>query len=468
MQIKLSFLGAAQNVTGSRHLLSVDGTTILVDCGLYQERQFSNRNWDPFPVDPSRIDAVLLTHAHLDHCGLLPKLVKDGFKGRVYCTDATADLVKIILLDSAKIQEEDAEHKRKRHKKEGRETKYPEIPLYTVEDVEACFPQFSTVAYKASTNIKDGVEAEFFNAGHVLGSSIIRVRIHLDGQERVVLFSGDVGRPNRPIIEDLAIGQRADYVLIESTYGDRIHQDTEDIKKIIAEVINSTVKAGGNIIVPSFALERSQEVLYYINELLTDKAIPPLRIFLDSPMASKITEVFHRHPELFDEEMTDSVKRNSSLFNMPGLEMTSDVEESKAINKMKGPIMVIAGSGMCNAGRVKHHLVNNISRRENTIMFVGYEAAGTLGRQIVDGAKEVRILGQQYPVKARIVQIHGFSAHADRDELLKWLLGFQIPPREVFVVHGESESAKSFGEFVREKTGWQVTVPEYQQEVVLD
>jgi len=302
----------------------------------------------------------------------------------------------------------------------------------------------------------------------VLGSSIIRVRIHLDGQERVVLFSGDVGRPNRPIIEDLAIGQRADYVLIESTYGDRLHEDTEDIKKIIAEVINSTVKAGGNIIVPSFALERSQEVLYYINELLTDKAIPPLRIFLDSPMASKITEVFHRHPELFDEEMADSVKRNSSLFNMPGLEMTSDVEESKAINKMKGPIMVIAGSGMCNAGRVKHHLVNNISRRENTVMFVGYEAAGTLGRQIVDGAKEVRILGQQYPVKARIVQIHGFSAHADRDELLKWLLGFQTPPREVFVVHGESESAKSFGEFVREKTGWQVTVPEYQQEVVLD
>jgi metallo-beta-lactamase family protein len=468
MQIKLSFLGAAQNVTGSRHLLSVDGATVLVDCGLYQERQFSNRNWDPFPVDPSSIDAVLLTHAHLDHCGLLPKLVKDGFKGRIYCTDATADLVKIILLDSAKIQEEDAEHKRKRHKKEGREAKYPEIPLYTVEDAEACFPQFSTVEYKASTNIKDGVEAEFFNAGHVLGSSIIRVRVHLDGQERVVLFSGDVGRPNRPIIEDLAIGQRADYVLIESTYGDRLHEDTEDIKKIIAEVINSTVKAGGNIIVPSFALERSQEVLYYINELLTAKAIPPLRIFLDSPMASKITEVFHRHPELFDEEMTDSVKRNSSLFNMPGLEMTSDVEESKAINKIKGPIMVIAGSGMCNAGRVKHHLVNNISRRENTIMFVGYEAAGTLGRQIVDGAKEVRILGQQYPVKARIVQIHGFSAHADRDELLKWLLGFQIAPRGVFVVHGEGESAKSFGEFVRKKTGWQVTVPEYQQQVILD
>ncbi len=468
MQIKLSFLGAAQNVTGSRHLLNVDGATILVDCGLYQERQFAERNWEPFPVEPSSIDAVLLTHAHLDHCGLLPKLVKDGFKGRIYCTEATADLAKIILLDSAKIQEEDAEHKRKRHKKEGRVAVHPEIPLYTEADAEASFPRFLTVPYKELMNINGGVEAAFYDAGHVLGSSIIRVRIHLNWEERVILFSGDVGRPNRIIVQDPTIGQRADYVLVESTYGDRLHKDEEDIKRTIGDVINSTVKAGGNIVVPSFALERSQEVLYYINELLLAKAIPQLRIFMDSPMASKITEVFQRYPELFDEEMRTSMKKNSSLFEMPGLEMTSDVEESKAINNIKKPIMVIAGSGMCTAGRIKHHLINNISRRESTIMFVGYQANGTLGRQIVDGAKEVRILGQEYPVKARIVQIHGFSSHADKDELLKWLSEFQTPPKRIFVVHGESEIAKAFGEYIREKTGLEVTVPQYQDQFILD
>jgi len=397
MAIKLQFLGAVQNVTGSRHLLEANGTKILVDCGLYQERQFRARNWEPFTCPPESLDAVLLTHAHLDHCGLLPKLVKEGFKGKIYCTAATSEIVQIILLDSAHIQEEDAKYKLKRHKREGRKGPYPVEPLYTTAEAEACFPQFSTVKYKKPIEIGAGVEATFCDAGHVLGSSIIKVKVSQDGQDRTVIFSGDIGRPDRPIVQDPSIVEQADYVLVESTYGDRVHEGPEDTKKLIAEVINSTRQAGGNIIVPSFALERSQELLYYINELLLEKAIEPLPVFLDSPMASRITKVFQKHRELYDEEMTEFMRRNKSPFEFSGLKMAGTSDESKAINHIRGTIMVIAGSGMCTGGRIKHHMVNNITRPENTIMFVGYQANGTLGRRIVNGEKEVRILGQEYP-----------------------------------------------------------------------
>jgi metallo-beta-lactamase family protein len=468
MSIKLKFLGAAQNVTGSRHLLEANGTKILVDCGLYHERQFQERNWEPFNCYPESLDAVLLTHAHLDHCGLLPKLVKDGFKGRIYCTDATAEIAQIILLDSAHLQEEDAEFKRKRHKREGREGPRTVEPLYTTADAEACFPQFTSVKYKRPIELDGGIEATFCDAGHVLGSSIIKVKVSKDGQDRTVIFSGDIGRPDRPIVHDPSIVEQADYVLVESTYGDRLHAGPEDTKKLIADTINSTKQAGGNIIVPSFALERSQELLYYINELLVEKAIPQLLVFLDSPMASRITEVFRKHRELYDEEMTEFVRSHRSPFEFVGLKMAGTSAESKALNNIKGTIMIIAGSGMCTGGRIKHHLVNNITKPENTIMFVGYQAVGTLGRRIVDGEKEVRILGQEHPVNARVVRINGFSAHADKDELLEWLSGLKKPPKKVFVVHGESESANAFGNYVREKTGWPVTVPAYQDEAVLD
>ncbi|MHC4124523.1 MAG: MBL fold metallo-hydrolase, partial [Planctomycetota bacterium] len=261
MQIKLKFLGAARNVTGSRHLIEVDGTRILIDCGMHQERQLKDRDWQRFPVKPSSIDAVILTHAHLDHCGLLPKLAREGFNGKIYCTTATAEIAKIILLDSAKIQEEDAKHKRKRHKKQGREGEKKIEPLYTTEDAEACLPLFSPTVYRKSFTISDSVEATLYDAGHVLGSSIIRVKVRSNGQERIIMFSGDMGRPGRPIVKDPTICDRADYILIESTYGNRVHADTEDIKGFITEVINSTAQAGGKIIIPSFALERSQEVL---------------------------------------------------------------------------------------------------------------------------------------------------------------------------------------------------------------
>ena len=468
MQIKLQFLGAAQNVTGSRHLLEANGVRLLVDCGLYQERQFRDRNFEKFTADPESLDAVLLTHAHLDHSGLLPKLVKEGFKGRIYCTGATAEIAKIILFDSAKLQVEDIAYKRKRHQKQGKLGPYPYKPLYTIEDVEATLPLFCPVEYRESFDLGNGVEATLYDAGHVLGSSIIRVKVRQEGQERIIIFSGDIGRPGRPIICDPTVFDKADYVLIESTYGDRVHSNGNDVKNAIAEVINSTIKMGGNIVIPSFALERSQETLFYINELICEKAIPRIKVFLDSPMASKITEVFKHHTDLFDKETTELVNNHHSPFNFPDLQFTGTANESKAINDINEPIIVIAGSGMCTGGRIKHHLVNNISRPQSTIMFIGYQAIGTLGRLITDGKNPIRILGNRYDVKARIARINGFSAHADRNELVEWLTNLKAPPRKVFIVHGEENSAKTLGKYLRKITGWSVDVPEYKQEVLLD
>ncbi len=468
MRIKLRFLGAARNVTGSRHLLEVDGLRVLVDCGLYQERQFLARNWDPFPIPPKKIDAVLLTHAHLDHCGLLPKLVGEGFRGRIYCTAATAEIARIILLDAAHLQEEDAEYKRKRHRREGRRGPYPEDPLYTTADAQKTLSRFSPVRYRQPVKIGKKVHAVFHDAGHIFGSSMITLTSERKDQSTTVLFSGDVGRRNMPILEDPTVFHRADYCLVESTYGDRVHQNGQDVKNRLADIINSTVEAGGNVIIPSFALERSQDILYHLNELLIAGRIPHLKVFLDSPMAIKVTEVFKEHPELFDEEMAERIKEQLSPFEFPGLKMTRTAGQSKAINDMKGPVVVIASSGMCTGGRVKHHLVHNISRPECTILFVGYQATGTLGRIIVDGAQEVRIHGRMHPVRARIARVDGFSAHADRDELLQWLSGLREPPRAVFVVHGEADAAEAFGEYLREKTGWKVFVPAYGEEVVLD
>jgi metallo-beta-lactamase family protein len=466
---KLKFLGAAGNVTGSRHLLEAGEASFLIDCGFYQERHFRSRNWEPFPVEPSAIDAVLLTHAHLDHSGLLPKLVRDGFRGRIYCTAATADIVRIMLLDSAKIQEEDAEFKRRRHEREGKRGPYPEIPLYTTDDAEACLPHLSAVQYGQPVRIGDGVAATFQDAGHVLGSSMIRVAVSQNGVERVFVFSGDIGRWNRPILRDPTILRDGDYVLVESTYGDRLHEGSETIEAELGEVVNSTLEAGGNVVVPSFALERAQEVMYYLNSLLLKGRVPGrLRVFLDSPMAVSITEAFERNAELFDCDMRKLVQQGKSPFDFPELSMVRSVEESKEINAIAEGAMIIAGSGMCTGGRIKHHLAMNISRPECTVLFVGYQAVGTLGRQIVDGAKEVRVLGQNHPVRARVAQIQGFSAHADRDDLFRWLSGHRSLPRQVFVVHGEPETASDFADFIREKTGWKVSVPEYGEEATLD
>jgi metallo-beta-lactamase family protein len=467
MNIKLTFMGAARGVTGSRYLIETNNTTVLVDCGLYQERNFLNRNWEPFRCSPKKLEAVFLTHAHLDHSGLLPKLVKEGFTGRVYCTPATAGITKIILLDAAHVQEEDAAYKKKRHLRDGRKGPYPEVPLYTVADVEMTLPLFSPVEYNQTIDIGHGIEATFFDAGHVLGSSMIKLRISQGEEKRSIVFSGDIGRWNRPILHDPSVFKRTDYIVMESTYGDRQHEGTEDIGEELADIVKGAFAAGGNIIVPSFALQRAQEILYYLNLLQLEKRTPALDVYLDSPMAIKITEVYKRYAKLFDQDMQELMRNHRSPFDFPGLKMVETVEESKELNSIKGTVMIIAGAGMCNGGRIKHHLANNISRPECTVLFVGYQAAGTLGRQILDGAKSVRIHGQQYPVRARITQIHGFSAHADRDELMKWLSKLSINPRHIFITHGETESAVQFSQYLREQTGYQTSVPKYGDTVKL-
>ena len=470
MDIQLRFLGAAESVTGSRHLIEFNHTKVLVDCGIYQERDLRDRNWDDFGFEPADLDAILLTHAHLDHCGLIPKLAKEGFKGKIYCTDATAEIAKIVMLDSGKIQEEDAEYKTKRHKREGRKDKKPIEPLYTVEDAEKCLSMFVPVDYDTPMPIGEGVEASFYEAGHILGSSIIKVVVSMNGQSRTILFTGDLGRIGKPILRDPAVFEEADYVFVESTYGDRVHTSVENTKEQLCEAVNKTHAAGGNIIVPSFSIERSQEVMYYMNELLMEDRIPHIMTFLDSPMAVRVTKVFEKHPELYDDQMRTLFLNDESPFTFKGLKLVQSTRESKAINHIKGTIMIIAGSGMCTGGRVKHHLFNNISRPESSVLFVGYQAVGTLGRIIVDSqpGDEVRILGQHLPVNANIVKVHGFSAHADKQEILTWLKHLKRPPRKVFVVHGEKESAHSFKDYLVKETGWDVMVPKYQDVVKVE
>ena len=470
MLAKLSFLGAARNVTGSCYLVETEDVKVLVDCGIYQERKFQERNWLPFAFDTKTLDAVFLTHAHLDHCGLLPKLVRDGYNGKIYCTEATAQIAQIILLDSGHLQEEDAAYKAKRHIKEGRKGPRPEKPLYTVKDAETVESHFAPVEYGECISVGGNVEGCYYEAGHVLGAATVSINIKKDGRNNKILFSGDIGEPDRPIINDPMIFHEAEYVVIESTYGQRTHEEHKnmDIQAQLKECINSTVKAGGNVVIPSFALERSQEILYHLNELFQRKEIPHVPVYLDSPMAIRITEVFKHHADLFDPEMMARMKKGDSPFNFDNLIMTQTTEESKQINFNEKSSIIIAGSGMVTGGRIKHHILNNLGRPESTILFVGYQAEGTLGRALLDGAKQVRLFGQPRQVQARIEKIDGFSAHADMDGLLAWLSDIDKPPRRVFVTHGEESSALGFAQILHETTGWKTHVPEYRETVELD
>ncbi len=464
MEIKISFLGAAKNVTGSKYLLEANGKKYIIDCGMYQEHDLKDRNWQPSLVPPAEIDGIFLTHAHLDHCGLLPCLVKEGYRGKIYATAATCELSKIVLADCAKINEEDSKFKQKRHEKEGRQGPHPDVPLYTLPDAKEVFSLFTSVPLNQPLGLGSGIYAEFREVGHILGATSIKFTIRDDTETRTVFFSGDVGRCNMPIIRDPSPIEEADYIVCESTYGDRLHGNSADIPAELARIINETTEAGGNLIIPSFAIERTQDLIYYLATLLKEDRIPHLRIFVDSPMAVKVTDIFRRFPNLFDAETTKLARS----IRLPGLTLVRTTADSKSINRIKGTAIIIAGAGMCTGGRIKHHLAANITRKNCTIMFVGFQAKETLGRIILEGAKNVRILGEEYPVKARIERISGFSAHADQRELLDWLMTVKGTPRKVFVTHGEPEAAEVMSSVIQEKLGWQTYVPEYKETVILD
>jgi len=466
--VKLQFLGAARQVTGSQYHLTADGARVLVDCGMFQERAFLGRNWEPSPIRPEKLDAVLVTHAHLDHCGLLPKLVAEGFGGPVYTTAASADLAEVLLRDSAEIQAEDAAFKRKRHRKEHRKGKYPVRPLYTLQDVNRTVRLFEPIDYDTPVAIGDGLSAVFRDAGHILGSAMIEVGADDGGRRRRLVFSGDVGQWDKPIVRDPSLFAQSDYVVMESTYGTRDHGPRGDIESRLGEIVGRTLARGGKVVIPIFAIERAQEVIYHLGRLVDAGRLPRVPVFLDSPMAVEVTEVFRRHRDLFDVEAQAMIANHNSPLGFPGLVMVGSTEESKGINGLKGPAVILATSGMCTAGRIKHHLVHTIGNAENTILFVGYQAHGTLGRQILDGNPKVRIHGRLREVRAAIERIEGFSGHADRPALLRWLGGFRQVPEQLFLTHGEEESCLALARQVRDKLGWKVSVPEYREAVELE
>ena len=462
--MKIKFLGANQQVTGSCSLLETDTARVLVDCGLYQEREFLARNWEPFPVAPDSIDMLLLTHVHLDHCGLIPKLVREGFSGPILLTSPSEDLLPIVLLDSARIHEEDASYKKKRHKREGRKGPYPEIPLYTVKDAERALPLAQGVPYNKSIPIKDQWEVRFHDAGHILGSAIIEVIVREKGRQETVLFSGDIGQWNRPLMKDPTMFDHADYIVMETTYGNRDHDDPEDVDRLLCAIINETIERGGNVVIPTFAIERAQELLFHLGRLSRQNRIPYVMTFLDSPMALDVTEVFVQYQNSLDKDVLKLLKKGKKPFGFPGLRLTRTTVESKSINSIRGSTIIMAGSGMCTGGRVKHHLVHNLSRPECTVLFVGYQAHGTLGRLILDGKSEVRIHGNRYPVRAKIEQIQGFSAHAGQKDLFRWLDAFRSPPARLFLIHGEKDSSHTLSDLIQKKKRWKVTTPRYLDE----
>jgi metallo-beta-lactamase family protein len=466
--VKLHFLGANRQVTGSRYCLEVGESKILVDCGMFQEREYQSRNWEPSPIPPNDIDALLLTHVHIDHSGLIPKLVREGFGGPIYATRPSVALAEIMLRDSARIQMEDAEYKKKRHHKEGRQGKYPEVPLYANADVDETLPLFRPVAYSKSIDVAENVTAMFFDAGHILGSAMIEISAKQNGHWHRVLFSGDIGQWDKPIIRDPTLFTEADYVVMESTYGDRDHRDAGDIETQIRDVISRTLKRGGKVVIPTFAVERAQELMYFISRLVHADRIPDVPVFLDSPMAVDVTDIFRQFRDCFDQETWNLIASDEPPLRFPGLHLADSVEQSKAINEIKEPCIIMATSGMCTAGRIKHHLRRYIGDPKSTILFVGYQAHGTLGRQILDGKPLVRIHGREYRVQAEVAQVHGFSGHADRSDLLRWIGNLKQPPKRIFLTHGEEDAANSLARHIKQQLGWPVTVPAYRSSAELE
>ena len=451
----LNFVGAAQEVTGSCFLVQAEGLRLLVDCGMFQGgREAHARNVEAWPFDPRDIDLVLLTHAHIDHSGLLPRLCALGFKGPIVTTAATADLLSVMLLDSAFIQESEWT---RAQRKQGRRAP---PPLYTVAQAQACLEQLQPLAYDEMLAPHPALRCVFRDAGHILGSAIIEAWVDEGGRETKFVFSGDLGQPGRPIVRDPTPIAEADVLLVESTYGNRAHRTLGDTVEELVQVIGDTLqRRQGNIIIPAFALGRTQELLHLLVDLCRRGRLPRLQVFVDSPMADKVTAITWQHSEVLDEETRSLLSLRKRHPEWLDLRFTKSVDESMALNRIKAGAIIISASGMCEAGRIKHHLRHNLGRSECAVVIVGYQAAGTLGRRLVDGDRRVRIFGEDIAVRAGIHTIGGLSAHADQGALLGWLRNFRQPPRRTFVVHGEAQTARGFAERVAHDLGWHTHAP---------
>ncbi len=443
---QISFLGAAGTVTGSKYLVEAGTTRVLVDCGLFQGvKALRERNWSPPAVDPARLDAVVLTHAHIDHTGYLPRLINDGFRGRVYCTTGTLDLLRILLPDSGHLQEEAARHAEER----GYAHRRPALPLYTEEEARACLPLIEGVEFGLDFAPAPGISARFTRAGHILGSACLLLRTTTE----TIAFSGDVGRPEDPIMRPAEALPAADFVVVESTYGDRRHPE-ESVSEALARLVHDTAERGGTIVVPAFAVGRAQHLLHLLSDLRRENRIPALPVFLDSPMAIDATDIFCRHKD--DHRLSES--ECHAMCKVATYTRTAD--ESKAIDRRSGPMIVVSASGMATGGRILHHLRHFLPDPRNAVLLVGFQAAGTRGRLLSEGADELKIHGQYVSVRARVVQIQGLSAHADYAELLDWLRKSGVSPRRAFVTHGEPAAADAFRRRLRDHLGWNAVVPE--------
>lgn len=464
----IEFWGGVGTVTGSKYLVQTNRARVLVDCGMFQGlKELRERNWQDPPFAPGSLNAVLITHAHIDHTGYLPRLVQQGFRGPVYCSKGTADLLKILLPDAGRLQEEDADY-RNRHNL----TKHtPALPLYTEKDAYAALELVKPVPNTGEPiEAAPGIRASFRIAGHILGSSLVLLEVDhalADGQGRRILFSGDLGHYDQPIIRDPTPPPACDYLLVESTYGDRLH-DPEDPKVALARIINDAAERNAPVLIPAFAVGRTQEIVYLIRELEDEKTIPVLPVMVDSPMAAAATIAYANRKEEQDEEYTSILTRQRHPLRTHSMMTASSRQESKRLNDAKGARVIISASGMMTGGRVLHHAMRLVPDPEATIVFVGYQAAGTTGRRILEGEPEVKIMGQRVPVRCRIAKIGGFSAHADYAEVLRWLGGIESGvPREVFLTHGEPEAANAMAGHIKEKFGWNVHVPQYGEKIEL-
>ncbi len=453
---KITFLGAVGAVTGSKYLVEAGGKRLLVDCGLFQgPKELRQKNWDRLPIDPASIDWIVLTHAHIDHTGYLPRIVRDGFRGPIYANTATHELCQLLLTDSAHLQEEDAQYATKK----GYSSHKPALPLYTVEDAQQALKLFQEIQRKDPFTISPQFTVKPSDAGHILGSSSLHITITENGKSAVVVFSGDVGRYNQAILKDPEPIAKADYILCESTYGDRDHP-TISPYDAIAEIVNRVAKRGGAIVIPAFAVGRTQTLMYILRKLEDDHRIPRLPTFVDSPMAISVTNLYVRHPE--DDRpqfVQEAASGKHDPLNVHEVHMTQSVDESKKINDVKTPCIIISASGMCTGGRILHHLAQRLPDARNAVILAGYQADGTLGRYLLSGGKAARIHGQVISVQAEIQEVSQFSAHGDRTELVRWLSGFTAPPKQLFLTHGEPAAAQSFSATVQQKLNWRVTVP---------